>query len=894
MRGFMAQELTAICKDDPRRDQVRARSNLCGLDYLEVGDDQLTLTVTFLGRAPAHITPANLRVEGGRRVPGRTIKVLRCRVTRSTDPDVDDTMQVWLDRYGDFSTYTLHLVDVTGVDRVDPRYDQIDFTFKVDCPSDLDCQTDDACPPAAPEQIEINYLAKDYASFRQLILDRLAVVMPEWKEQHAADIGNMLVEVLAYTGDYLSYYQDAVATEAYLMTARQRISVRRHARLVDYLMHEGCNARAWVCVQVDPDSKVTTLDAQDVSFITHLSDPALSQQWVISSDALRGLAPSAYEVFEPVWTSSVTTLTLYAAHNRIEFYTWGERECCLPRGTTRATLRDEWDDTPAPASAPAPAPAQTSTDTTSGPASTNYPSRTPQQPPQPPGKAATYAQSAPAPQVRRRRLHPHVGDVLIFEEVVGPRTGNLADADPSHRQAVRLTRVEPGVDELDNTPVVEIEWAAEDALTFPLCLSALGDAPKCDYECNISVAWGNVILVDHGRHVWDEPLGGVPTQTTVATCDCEGHPSDVRVLPGHYNPQLTQRPLTYRERPQMQAPASCTAQQDPRRAYPQIVLTGAQETSLGTTRELWLPQQDLLSSGPDDRHFVAEIDDDGYAHLRFGDGEFGRAPAASTTFSATYRIGIGLAGNVGADTLTHLVYQHDKPNGIIGVRNPLPAQGGIDAEPVAEVKLFAPTAFRKELQRAITPEDYAQITERNPRVQNAAAQLCWTGSWYEMQVAVDALGSKTPAPAWLEKLEHSLHRYRRIGYDLEVTPARYVSLDIAMDICVDEHYLRGHVEKALRDVFSNRALPDGRPGFFHPDRLTFGEGIYLSQLVAVAMSVKGVRSAQVTRLQRQYEPANHELERGLLPLGPFEIARVDNDRNYPEHGLFMLNMQGGR
>src|SRR3712207_7620689 len=49
-----------------------------------------------------------------------------------------------------------------------------------------------------------------------------------------------LVELLAYTGDYLSYYQDAVATEAYLETARRRISVRRHVRLIDYPMHEGC------------------------------------------------------------------------------------------------------------------------------------------------------------------------------------------------------------------------------------------------------------------------------------------------------------------------------------------------------------------------------------------------------------------------------------------------------------------------------------------------------------------------------------------------------------------------------------------------------------------------------------------------------------------------------
>ena len=92
----------------------------------------------------------------------------------------------------------------------------------------------------------IDYLAKDYASFRRLMLDRLSVLVPDWRERNPADSWSTLVELLAYAGDHLSYFQDAVATEAYLGTARRRISVRRHARLVDYAMHEGCNARAWV------------------------------------------------------------------------------------------------------------------------------------------------------------------------------------------------------------------------------------------------------------------------------------------------------------------------------------------------------------------------------------------------------------------------------------------------------------------------------------------------------------------------------------------------------------------------------------------------------------------------------------------------------------------------
>ena len=79
----------------------------------------------------------------------------------------------------------------------------------------------------------------------------LLVLSPDWVERNPADLGIMLVELLAYLGDHLSYYQDAIATEAYLGTARQRVSVRRHARLLDYAMHDGCNARVWVQVRIE-------------------------------------------------------------------------------------------------------------------------------------------------------------------------------------------------------------------------------------------------------------------------------------------------------------------------------------------------------------------------------------------------------------------------------------------------------------------------------------------------------------------------------------------------------------------------------------------------------------------------------------------------------------------
>jgi predicted phage baseplate assembly protein len=1131
---------TLTCQNEQRREAVRAEYRN-GLDYLEVSDDQYTLTVYFLGKAPARIRKENVSIEGGRRIRG--IRVVDLRVHREEDPDLDDRMEVVVDRPGDFSTYILRVVKVErgrSTDKpmsgFDPRYARLKFSFKAGCPSDLDCKTEAICPPVERHEPEINYLAKDYASFRQLILDRLALIMPDWQERHVPDLGIALVEVLAYVGDHLSYYQDAVATEAYLETARQRVSVRRHTRLVDYQVHEGCNARAWICVATDEDQP---LDLRDIYFITGYDD-SLASSRVLTSENLRNVPSSHYEVFEPLvkrhtyllrpgdlkdpaglahklrhppdhlsllsqylrrqcsertrqllqrhdssdppspealrlaLTSELNRLLkdddlyderrfaqvalseeiselverrprgedlirlnrllleeaypdeildshstqLYAAHNElveskpqgkgIPFYTWGDQECCLPRGATAATLKDEW----------APEPEDEST----------HPKpyeETGQQPQDQQQQSEPEEESVHPPRRRERpgrKLQLREGDVLIFEEVIGPKTGNSADADPVHRYAVRLTRVEPGedplfkqrvrgIDEELPTPIVEIEWAPEDGLPFPLCLSAIGPAPECALRENVSVARGNVILADHGKTLELEKLEPetVPEAETIIRCGDECHPAETMVRPDRFRPHLKNASLTFSQPlPAADGPVSGLLTQDPRKAMPQIKLIGTHAAPGGVVNTSWTARQDLLGSESQDRHFVVEMDDEGLAHLRFGDGELGWMPEAGTEFQATYRVGNGPSGNMGAETITRIVFRNPVSGVGLRPRNPLSAQGGRSPETLAEAKLFAPHAFRTDLQRAITADDYARLAERHPKVQRAAATLRWTGSWYEVLVAIDPLGDVAELQEGLTatmsafvgavrqtmeryldleefhidpggemagrvvgilqefwatvehnepperlialvherlpqlredhviaveaeysrlepwvgglvaELEHAvsmlpingtdvtadyrlldeikeyLYPYRRIGHDLMVAQARYVPLDVAMEVCVQPDFLRGHVKAVLLDLFSNRVMPDGRRGFFHPDNLSFGDGIFLSQLVAAAQAVPGVESLLVTKLERLGEGPNHEIENGLLPLGPLEVVRLDNDPNFPENGQLRLEMRGVR
>ena len=196
---------------DNRRTLLLA-SRLNGLDEVEVMDDRRTLLVRFFHDAPEGLGATHLRITGG--VAVRHIHVLDVVPVGSHDPDIPALVKVTLDRTGDASIYQLH---VAGIDGIDQRYTNAPFVFFPEADDGLDCSGAAASPPPSSATApHINYLAKDYAGFRQVMLDRLAVTLPAWQETHIPDFGIMLVELLAYVADRLSYYQDAVATEAYL------------------------------------------------------------------------------------------------------------------------------------------------------------------------------------------------------------------------------------------------------------------------------------------------------------------------------------------------------------------------------------------------------------------------------------------------------------------------------------------------------------------------------------------------------------------------------------------------------------------------------------------------------------------------------------------------------
>lgn len=683
--------------NNERRLAVLEHPTVNGIDFIEVIDDpgdpdsirQKVLAVYFLKELQPNVPDAtNIRINGGIRIKGvKPVEAIRADLDPSLPASITDAdasvLIVRLNKAGDFSTYQFQLIKNEAEDappeNFDPLLSTLDFSFKGSCSGEFDCKSDDVCDNKkiipAPE---INYLAKDYASIKQLLLDRMALSIPEWRERNASDMGIMLVELLAYTADYLNYRQDAISTEAYLGTARHRISVKRHARLVDYFMHDGCSARTWVQIEVKNGISGITIkgniNGNSIKFVTATPQ----KQGVLkmnSSEADDLFKQKRYQVFEPM-----QDLELDSKLNKLFFYTWGQSTCQLKQGATSATLDGH--------------------------------------------------------------INGLEGKYLIIKEDVNPKTFKETDADLSKRCVIKVESARHSYDLLGapNThpadplgrQITEITWGKEDALPIAFCLSAKDNDGN---TIDVSILMGNILLADHGNTIVE----------------------DLKFIEANKTLSLKYGTLSATSKINENSSATEANKIDLQKVLPAISLYETNSSAL-----LWEPAKDLLSAGFNSRLFVLDMDNEGKAHIRFGDNINGQRPAVGSTFKAVYRVGNGKVGNIARGTLKHLVSSdaNISTDTIVGISNPIEATGGTDPEKIEEVRYKAPIAFRRQ-ERVVTMDDYEEKSKAaNRNIQRTTASLKWTGSWKTVFLSVDTFEKQEMDRQFIKDLEADLEKYR--------------------------------------------------------------------------------------------------------------------------------------
>ncbi|MFO0589347.1 MAG: baseplate J/gp47 family protein [Polyangiaceae bacterium] len=246
-----------------------------GIDYLELvllpDEKQPTqaklivhLQQAFVGNV---FTDASFSITGGLRITDIGFDIL-------SQNGPQKKVELQLHAIGDASEYTLSLLSGGGLS-VHPFFGSATFVFTLSCERG-DCHPLAEEPPRAHRpRPAVDLLTKDYAGFVQMFGDWVRVRNPSWVDLSPASLERTLVELLAHHGDFLSYYQDRVANEAFVDTASQRYSLRQHAALLGTRLFDGTAAETLLCFQALSDGylpsglEVTTpagADGTDVVF----------------------------------------------------------------------------------------------------------------------------------------------------------------------------------------------------------------------------------------------------------------------------------------------------------------------------------------------------------------------------------------------------------------------------------------------------------------------------------------------------------------------------------------------------------------------------------------------------------------------------------------------------
>lgn len=373
-------------------------------------------------------------VSGGHRVPaGPGTGQVKVTGAAGLGPD---RLRLTVAPIGDYSTYTLELIYSPA--RIDPFFSRLPFKFRPGCFTN-DCAPRWQPAPAPCLGPTIDYLAKDYDSFRHTLMAAMMQRVHGWRSTSEADFDQVLIDLFAAVGDELSDYQDRVMGEAYLATARKRVSLARHARLMDYHVHQGNQASTWLALTLNVAASPFSLNA-DLLVWTGQESPTPDAVFFASRETR--LSWDERQLLDPLL-------------NTLRLHTWSGARPALPAGSTSADLVP---DVPGGGQA----------------------------------EADRLRDLIQAGRVRR----------LLVQEHLNPITGRMPGRDPRKRQLLRL-KTGPGAAQTIHDPVedvwlVRVGWEEEDRLRFDYCFTTFCPAGAVE---RVSLFHGNLLKVHQGLPV---------------------------------------------------------------------------------------------------------------------------------------------------------------------------------------------------------------------------------------------------------------------------------------------------------------------------------------------------------------------------------------------------------
>lgn len=244
----------------------------------------------------------------------------------------------------------------------------------------------------------------------------------------------------------------------------------------------------------------------------------------------------------------------------------------------------------------------------------------------------------------------------------------------------------------------------------------------------------------------------------------------------------------------------------------------------------WEQVERLADAGPRDRRYIVRREDDGSTSIVFGDGEHGaRPPTGAENVVATYRTGMGVAGNLPAERLTLML---TRPPGIAAVANRVPASGAAEPETRDAARANAPLTVMT-MDRIVSVRDFEDFARGFAGIGKAQATTLGRGETQLVHVTVAGEDGVEVVPTsdTYRNLVAAMERVRDPGATVQVDSYARRYFDVEATIVIDPLYLSGAVIAAVQE----RLL-----AAFSFEQRTFAQAVTAAEVIATIQAVAGV------------------------------------------------------
>lgn len=272
----------------------------------------------------------------------------------------------------------------------------------------------------------------------------------------------------------------------------------------------------------------------------------------------------------------------------------------------------------------------------------------------------------------------------------------------------------------------------------------------------------------------------------------------------------------------------------------------------------WTQVENFIDSLPQDRHYTAELNEDGETIISFGDGVTGMRPVYNSIIETSYRYGGGIKGNLSAGKLNTLVVQNDD---IESLTNEIEATGGSDYEDLEKVRTQAPKNYRTG-GSAVTPQDFQDFAETFSGIGRAVCIETFNAN-NDVNLYLAPEDGVVITQTLKDQVKDTIEDVMVMNQNLNVYEVSYYTYNLTLTVYLYDNFSQAEVKYQVESILKD---------YLHPNKFTFGETIYLGQIASQVFPVRGVKNAVITAPSTDITPSATQL---------------------PKLGTLTVNIQGG-